>query len=190
MSLSPRLRKLSLTAHLLSSIGWIGAVAGFLALSIAGLTSRDPETVRSAYLAMDLTTRWVIVPFALASLLTGLVSSLGTWWGLARHYWVLLKLVLTIPSTILLLVHTQAIGYVANAASKMALSGADLGKLRLQLVFDAGAGILVLLVVTALSVYKPRGQTRYGRRKQRERRLLQRQRALSRLHDHKAVSQP
>lgn len=33
-----------------------------------------------------------------------------------------------------------------------------------------GLGILVLLVVTALSVFKPWGLTRYGRRKQQERR--------------------
>ena len=139
---------------------------------------------------MDFTTRWVIVPFALASIMTGLVSSLGTWWGLIRHYWVLLKLVLTIPSTILLLVHTQAIGFVANAAAKSGLSGADIGRLRFQLVFDAVAGMLVLLVVTALSVYKPRGQTRYGLRKQRERRVLARQRALARLLDNQAAPQP
>ena len=188
--MSPGLRKLALTAHLVTSVGWMGAVAVFLALSIAGLTNRDGEVVRAAYIAMDLTTRYVIVPLAVASLVTGLVSSLGTWWGLVRHYWVLLKLVLTVPSTILLLVHTQAISYAANAAAKTGLSGVDLSKLRFQLVFDAAAGLLVLLLVTALSVYKPRGQTPYGRLKQRERRRIARQRALSRLRDHQTASPP
>jgi hypothetical protein len=55
------------------------------------------------------------------------------------------------------------------------LSGADLGGLSTQLVIVAGAGLLVLLVATALSVYKPRGVTAYGWRKQQEQlRALQR----------------
>ncbi len=34
-------------------------------------------------------------------------------------------------------------------------------------------GLVVLLLVTILSIYKPRGQTRYGRRKQQEQRRNQ-----------------
>jgi membrane protein implicated in regulation of membrane protease activity len=44
------------------------------------------------------------------------------------------------------------------------------GIARLPLVADAGAALLVLLVATVLAVYKPRGMTRYGRRKQQEER--------------------
>lgn len=109
MPMTPGLRKFALTAHVVSSVGWFGAVAGFLALAIAGLMSPDAQIVRAVYLAMDLTARFVIVPLCLASLLTGLVSSLGTSWGLFQHYWVLVKLLLAIPSTILLLLHTRPI---------------------------------------------------------------------------------
>ena len=84
MSLTPRLRKLALTAHVTSSVGWLGAVAGFMAVSIAGLTSQDAQVVRAAYLAMELTSWFVIVPLAVAALLTGIVQSLGTPWGLFR----------------------------------------------------------------------------------------------------------
>ena len=78
MIMTPSLRKLALTAHVTSSVGWLGAVAAFLALAIAGLTSRDPQMVRAAYLAMELTGWFVIVPLSLASPLTGLVQSLCT----------------------------------------------------------------------------------------------------------------
>ena len=64
MIMSPGLRKFALTAHVTSSIGWFGAVAAFLALAIAGLTSQDAQIVRAAYLAMELTTWFVIVPLA------------------------------------------------------------------------------------------------------------------------------
>jgi hypothetical protein len=172
MTMTPRLRKFALTAHVTSSVGWLGAVAAFLALAIAGLTSRDAQMVRAAYLAMDLTVWFVIVPLNLASLLTGLVQSLGTTWGLFRHYWVLAKFLLTIFATIILLLHTRPISYIAAVAAETTLSGADLRRLRIQLVADAGAALLVLLVNTTLSVYKPRGMTRYGRRKQREQRTV------------------
>ena len=85
MAMAPRLRKFALTAHVTSSVGWLGAVAGFLALAVAGLISPDAQTVRAVYLVMDLTAWYVIVPLCLASVLTGLVSSLSTTWGLFRH---------------------------------------------------------------------------------------------------------
>jgi hypothetical protein len=157
-------RKLALSAHVTSSIGWLGAVASFLALAIAGTTSQDAQMVRAAYLAMDLTYWYVIVPLGLASLLTGLISALGTEWGLFRHYWVLAKLSLTIPLTALMLVHTQPVAYVAGLAAERTLSGGDLGALRIQLAAYAGAALLALLVATVLSVYKPRGVTRYRAR--------------------------
>jgi hypothetical protein len=172
MSMTPSLRKFALTAHVTSSVGWLGAVAGFLALAVAGLASGDTQIVRATYLVMDLIGWFVLVPFCFASVLTGLVSSLGTTWGLFRQYWVLLKVLMTIPSTILLLVHLQPISYIAGVAAEATLSSADLHGLRIQIVVESAAALLVLLVATALSVYKPKGMTRYGWRKQQAQRAL------------------
>jgi hypothetical protein len=168
MIMTPGLRKIALTAHVTSSIGWFGAVAGFLALAVAGLTSQDVQLVRAAYLAMELTTRFVIVPLALVSLLSGVVSSLGTKWGLFRYYWVLLKLLITIFATIVLLVHIQPIDLLAGVAAKTAVFSAVLQSRQLLMVVASGAALVVLIVLTALSVNKPRGMTRYGQRKQYE----------------------
>jgi hypothetical protein len=161
-------RKLALTTHVTSSVGWLGAVAAFLALAIAGVTSRDAQIVRAAYLAMHLTTWFIIVPLSLAALVTGVIDSLGTPWGLFRHYWVMTKLLLTVLATIILLVHTQPIGRVAEVAARMDLASSDLRQLRLQLVGDAAAALFVLVVTTTLSVYKPWGLTPYGLRTQAE----------------------
>src|SRR3989475_5032457 len=171
MIMTSQARKFALTAHVIFSVGWLGAVAGFLALAIAGLSGQNPQTVRAVYLATQVITWYVIVPLSLASLLTGLVQSLGTTWGLFRHYWVLAKLLLTILATVALLLHTQPISYMASAAAETTLSSADLRGLRIQLVVDAGAALLVLLVATTLAVYKPPGMTPYGRRKQHEQRM-------------------
>jgi hypothetical protein len=162
--MAPNLRKLVLTSHVASSVGWLGAVASFLALAVAGLTSRDAQVVRAAYLAMEMTAWFVIVPLSFASPLTGIIQSLGTTWGLFRHYWVLIKFLITIPCTLVLLLHIQPIGRLGRVAAETVLSSGDLTRLRIQLVADAGAALLVLLVATTLSVYKPQGMTRYGAR--------------------------
>ena len=159
-------RKLGLTLHVVSSIGWLGAVAAFLALAGAGLTSFDAMTVRSSYVAMNVVARSVILPLCLASLATGIFQSLTTRWGLIQHYWVLLKLGLTVLATLVLLMHLQPIADLAVAAAVRPLLPADLRFLRLQVSLDAGAAFLVLIVSTVLAVYKPRGVTGYGWRKQ------------------------
>ena len=168
MVMTPGIRKFALTAHVMSSVGWLGAVAAFLALALTGLTSADAARVRSAYVAMELTGWAIIVPLSLASPLTGLIQSLGTTWGLFRHYWVLIKFVITVPATALLLLHMQPVGHLARVVADRTLAQGELAGLRIQLVADAAAAILVLLVATTLSIYKPRGLTPYGRRKHRE----------------------
>ena len=103
MTTSPRLRKFALTAHISSSVGWLGAVAGFLALAITGLTGQDAQIVRAACLGMDWIGWFVLVPLSFASLLTGLAQSLGTEWGLFRHYWILAKLLINVLGNVGLL---------------------------------------------------------------------------------------
>lgn len=165
MTLTPFLRKLVLTAHITFAVGWLGAVVGFLALAIVGVTSQDAQTVRGVYLAMDLIARFVIVPLSFAPLVTGPILSFGTPWGLFRHYWILMKLGITVLSTIILQVHMQPISALSRTATTGTLSNADVG-LQIQMVVAAGLALLALLVATALGVYKPRGMTPYGWRKQ------------------------
>ncbi|MES2642497.1 MAG: hypothetical protein V4850_23640 [Myxococcota bacterium] len=171
--MSPRVRKLALVLHVAASVGWLGGVAAFLALALVGLNGTDEQTVRAVYISMDLETRFVLVPLALASLGTGIIQSLGTPWGLVRHWWVVVKLLLTLVATGLLLLHTRPIAFMARAAQGSLAAGAH-ADVRLQLVVTSAAAIALLLVTTGLSVFKPPGVTRYGWRKQREERLAAR----------------
>ncbi len=161
--MTPFLRKMALTAHIVFSVGWLGAIVPYLALAIAGLTSRDISMARAAYLSMELIGWYVIVPLSLAALLSGLVQSLGTPWGLFRHWWIVAKLVLTAIATGVLLVHMQAVSRMSRIAAEATWSGADFQALRIQLVIHAAGGLVVLLMITALSVFKPWGMTYYGR---------------------------
>jgi hypothetical protein len=123
--------------------------------------------VRGAWIAMELTGWFTIVPLALASLLTGLVMALGTQWGLFRHYWVLFSFVLTVMATAVLLLHMPTVSALADVAQEA--EGARLDGLGGDL-FHPAIGLVVLLVVQMLNVYKPRGMTRYGQHKQAEQR--------------------
>ena len=172
MTMTPRFNKFALTAHITFSVGWLGAIVAYLALAIGGLTVHDTQMVRAAYLSMELIGWYVIVPFSLAALLTGLVEALGTQWGLLRHYWILVKFLLTTGGIIVLLRHMQAVNRMSGLAAETPLSSADFRALRIQLVVHAAGGLLVLLAATTLSVYKPWGMTPYGRRKQHERRKV------------------
>jgi len=170
MTMTPRLRKFALTAHVTSSVGWLGAVVVFLALAVVGLTSQDAQTVRGAYLVMEPAAWFALVPLAFASLLTGLVMSLGTTWGLFRHYWVLFKLVIAVFATLILLIYMGTLRYMAGVAADPSV---DLRMVRNPSpTLHAALALLVLLVATVLAVYKPQGVTPYGRRKQHEQRTV------------------
>lgn len=156
--MTPGVRKGALFAHITSSVGWLGAVLAFLALAIAGLRSDDPTLVRSAYVTMAFVGWYVIVPFSLVALVTGLVQSVGTEWGLLRHYWVVVKLLLTIGATVLLPMHLRVASRLSVFAVERALGFDDVRGLRVQIAGDAAAAVLVLLTVTMLSVYKPWGK--------------------------------
>jgi hypothetical protein len=168
MIMPSRVRKFALTTHVVTSVGWLGSAVAFLVLAVIGLTSRDIDLVRAFYLTAEPFTYYVIVPLALAALLTGVIQSLGSTWGLLRHYWVLFKLLLTVgAATVLLVSFAQTVGRVATVARD---AGEELLTMRSSsYVLHAAGGLAVLLAVTVFAVYKPRGVTPYGFRKQRER---------------------
>ena len=163
--MGPATRKTVLVVHVLSSVGWFGAVAAFLALGLEGLASAEPRLVGGVYLATQLITWYVIVPMGVLAFASGLVQSVGTPWGLLRYWWVLFKLVLTSGALVLLFLH---IGIVDTAAAHVGANGmSGMGsteQVRLQLVVDSAAAAAVLAITTLLSVAKPRGETPFRRR--------------------------
>ena len=117
MAFAPALRRFTFTTHVISSVGWVGAVLVFLALAVVGGRSQDERTVRGAYLVMTPTAWFVLVPLAHASLFSGIALSLGTPWGLLRHYWVVLKLAITAFATMILLIYLATFRQMASVAA-------------------------------------------------------------------------
>jgi hypothetical protein len=169
MILKPRLRQAAFLTHVTCSVGWLGAIVAYLALAVAGLGTQDVLLARSAYLSMELVGWCVIVPLSLAALASGLVQSLGTEWGLFVHYWIAVKFLAASASSLVLLVHMRVVSQMSGVARAATFTTDDFGGLRIQLVVHAVGGLLILLGATALSIYKPWGLTRYGRRQQEDR---------------------
>ena len=158
MRAGPAFRKLLLTLHVVTSMGLVGAVASFLALALVGLSAGAGGP--PVYPAMDLVTGYLIMPLALTSLAVGTFQSLVTPWGLIRHYWVVVKLILTFVVVAVLWMQTGNIRMLAM--QPIGAEGPEIAAARASMVLHAGGGLLVLLGAATLSVYKPRGLTRYG----------------------------
>lgn len=162
MTLTPNVRKFVLAVHLTVSIGWIGAAGAYLALAVAAANRQDVATVRATWIARELVGWYVIVPLAVASLVTGVVIALGTRWGLLRHYWVVFSLVLTSIATVILVERMPTVSDLADKARVADAAALD----RLDRDFGHPViGLVLLLLVLVLNLYKPRGVTRYGQRR-------------------------
>lgn len=166
MSMSAGGRRFALLLHIGASVGWFGAVLAFLALAAVGALSPDEDLARSAYLVMVPVGWLVVVPLNVASLLTGLVSSLGSAWGLVRHYWVIAKLVINVVATVLLLLYLQTLGDLAERA-KLNGFGNQHGLRDPSPLLHTGGAIVLLVAAMVLAVYKPRGTTAFATRRPR-----------------------
>ena len=170
MNMRPGVRRLALVAHVGCSVGWLGAIVTSLVVAVAGVASGDGLVVRATYLTLEVIGWYALIPLSLASLVTGLIQSLGTTWGLLRHYWVVVKLLMNVAATGVLLLYMQTLTYLAHQA-RAATTAADLDRLRSPSpVVHAAAAVTLLGVALILSIYKPRGLTGYGQRVQRRQR--------------------
>jgi hypothetical protein len=145
--------KVALTAHVLSSVGWFGVAVLVAFCGVAASVTGDPSLPVAFYRTMQ-TALWISIPAGIVAVITGVVLSLGTKWGIVRHWWVVAKIVIAIA----VIVTDSTI--IASAASTAASTGAASSPLRDGTI----AHCIVLAGATALSVFKPKGRTPYGRR--------------------------
>lgn len=150
-------RRLLLTVHLSAAVSLIGSDLALLALGIAGVRGADPQTV---YPAASLLATWLVGPLVLIALGTGITLAIRSGWGLARYWWVAIKLATTVLFTgivwLLLVPRLAAAAGAATAAETF--TNAE----RLPLSIVPAVAIAVLIVLVSLAVYKPRWRLRAG----------------------------
>jgi hypothetical protein len=92
---SPRVYRLLLTMHIIVSVGWLGIVFAKLVLGLRAMTSNAPGVSDALYLSMGVV-NIAFPPAAIGTLVTGVLLSMDTKWGLLQHYWVATKLALSV----------------------------------------------------------------------------------------------
>jgi hypothetical protein len=152
LHLPKRGRRALLVAHVLSSVAWFGVAVFVLFLLLLARSTGDPTYARALYRTVE-TSVWLSVPMAALSALTGLLLGLGTPWGVATHWWVVLKEIAFVP-----LVVTDLL-LIAPTAHDLARGGSG------GFVEPAIAHCVILALATVVSIVKPFGKTPHGRRR-------------------------
>ncbi|MEV4333868.1 DUF2269 domain-containing protein [Streptomyces sp. NPDC049597] len=148
-----------LVVHVAASAGWLGLTLGLLALALTAFTTGSVPAIEASYLSMKVFTDWLVLTLAFLTLFSGLVLSLGTKWGLARHWWVFIKFWLTLATTT---ASVLALRPGVNEAAGSVASGAVVADPR-DLVMGPAVSLAAYLFMTVISVLKPWGTTRRGR---------------------------
>ena len=159
--MKPAARRALLVAHVGTSVGWLGAIAASLALAVIALATTDAAVANAVLLVLEPLGWAALVPLSLASLASGVIQSLLSPWGLVRHYWVLIKLLMNLLAVGVLLLYMQTLAELARLARASLASGDEVARSASPVVHGAAA-IVLLLAALVLSVYKPRGQTGWG----------------------------
>ncbi|MBD0839519.1 MULTISPECIES: DUF2269 domain-containing protein [unclassified Streptomyces] len=160
MNLSRPARRVLVVVHVVASASWLGLSLGLLALGITAATTASPAATEASVRAMKLFADWLLLPVAALTLLSGLVLALGTAWGLARHRWVYTKFWLTLATTA---ATAFALRPGVNEAVAATAAGGPLPDAG-EVLFGPVVSLTAYVFMTAISLLKPWGLTRRGRR--------------------------
>ncbi|WP_409470827.1 DUF2269 domain-containing protein [Streptomyces sp. HC307] len=160
MKLNRPARRASLVVHVAASASWLGLTLGLLALGVTATTTGSAVTVETSVRAMKLFADWLLLPVAFLTLLSGLLLSLGTAWGLARHRWVYTKFWLTLATTT---ATVFALRPGVNSAVTAVATGGPLPDAG-DVLFGPVVSLSAYVFMTVISILKPWGPTRRGRR--------------------------
>uniref|UniRef100_UPI001583B09B hypothetical protein n=1 Tax=Candidatus Frankia nodulisporulans TaxID=2060052 RepID=UPI001583B09B len=157
------LRTALLTLHIIVSVGWNGVA--FCQLVLASTAAIDPDLRHPAYELMHVIDRTLDIPLALLTLITGVVLSVKTRWGLLRHWWIVVKLSITVVAVISggAVIRTLIVASVKHSATAAAGYPAQ----TVALVVCGTVMNLLFITATVLSTTKPWGRTPRGRREAR-----------------------
>jgi len=151
-----RVRAALLTVHVAASVGWLGLDGALITLEVTGLRSDVPGIRAGIATAMAALVCRVLMPVVLISLTSGLTLTLGTSWGLVRHWWLLAKsgIAVVLSATGLMLLLPRLHQVLAGGSESV----------QTQTLAARSAAVVLLLTATGLSVVKPWGKTRLARR--------------------------
>ncbi|MBM7553354.1 hypothetical protein [Thalassobacillus pellis] len=162
MNLSIKPRRWLLIFHLLFCAIMFGNMVTFLLLSIAASSTEDSNLMEACYQIMHLLSETSVRASTFATIITGVLLSVWTKWGLFKYYWILAKEGLTL---LLFGLNVWAMeAWTNRALTKVTSTTFPTTSAIVQL--DLWVGIILqlftLILIFAISVFKP-----WGRRRQK-----------------------
>ncbi|MDN0197700.1 PDR/VanB family oxidoreductase [Streptomyces sp. S.PNR 29] len=166
--LTGRPRKALVVVHVIAAACWSGVALMMSAIGLTALTSDDIQYVAWAYTLMETFDVTLLGWLNFATTLSGLGVAITSQWGVIRYRWVAAKLAISV------LILFLAFGWLHDTLETAALkaerlagtggSAAQLGITPALVTAGFGFAFLQLVLAILLSLYKPGGRTRRGRR--------------------------
>lgn len=168
--LNQKKKSILVSIHVLSVASWIGGTLGMLLLAGYLQNAANGEQLFYSLASMEIIDENLLKYPALLTLITGIMLSSWTQWGLAKHYWVVIKLVLTILTILIgifflnkwtagLVVTVEEMGFAA-------LQHSPFQSKWLSIMITSSFNLFCLVLMTFITYFKPFGKIK---RKPKER---------------------
>ncbi|MBS4201756.1 hypothetical protein KHA93_19315 [Bacillus sp. FJAT-49732] len=157
MQLSITGKRWLLTIHLIFSAIMLGNMVTFLILSITAAGTGSEQLVGSCYQIMHVLSKTSVRASTIGTLVSGILLSIWTKWGLFKFYWIIVKEILTA-----LLLFLNLWGMYAWTMNTLAGFESNMNQLDMYMFhIDLWTGIVIqilsLLFIFVISVFKPWG---------------------------------
>lgn len=156
MKVRKRGRQWILFAHVVLSVGWLGAGAANVVLAVTAASATAAETRRVCYQLINRIDLALVIPLAFGSLASGVLISLATKWGLWRYWWVVIKFVLTVA---VIVFSTFGVGAWVEQSIAATAAGEAGSPVAVPLVVGALGNVAAFLFMTWASIAKPWSRT-------------------------------
>lgn len=138
--------------------GAAGEVWVLVALNLYSTVAAEPDLAIAAYRLMSVLVFAGGIPLSMTALVSGVVLAVGSHWGLARHLWVFVKLLLLVAVILIGMFLFQP----AVSAAGMQDGSLTVGR-QWQQVAVVGSQLTMLVIATVLAVFKPRWRIDWSR---------------------------
>lgn len=167
--LNQKKKSLLVAIHVISVASWIGGTLGMLLLGVYLQNAANGEQLYYTLANMEIIDENLLKYPALLSLITGIMLSIWTQWGLVKHYWVTIKFILTILTIMIGILFlnkwTASIGEMVKDIGFATLQNQDFQTTWWSIIITGTFNLLCLVFMVFITYYKPFGKIKKKNRK-------------------------
>ncbi|CAH1201890.1 hypothetical protein [Paenibacillus sp. JJ-223] len=165
--LSHKKKCIFVAIHVISASSWIGGTLGMLLLGLYLYSAANGEQLAYTLASMEIIDENLLKYPALMTLLTGILLSIWTQWGLVKHYWIVIKLILTLTTILIgifFLNHwTASLVDMVSETGFATLQDHNFRSKWLAILLTASFNLLCLFIMVFITYFKPFGKIKKRR---------------------------